>query len=138
MSMLQVMHFESDLLNAEAKGEFSLEEAKERFLELLGAVVQYRAKKVLIDGRMLKGNPEDIERFFYGEFAATETLRLVKEQAIAPRFAYVIKEPLRDAGRFGETVAVNRGMIIKTFDTVEEAVEWLTLPSTKKRNADNG
>jgi hypothetical protein len=125
MSLEQDMHFESGLLNVDARGEFSLEEAKRVFLEMLAAVARYQAEKILLDGRKVKGKPEDLERFFYGEFAARETLRLVKEHRIVPRFAYVIHVPLRDPRRFGETVAVNRGMNVKIFETSEDALEWL-------------
>ena len=125
MGILEQMQFDSGLLHVVVTGEFSLEEAKRNFLEVVGAVVQYRAAKVLFDGRMLKGNPEAMERFYYGEFAANETMRLVKKHGLFPRFACVIHEPLRDPRRFGETVAVNRGMNIKVFETPEEAFEWL-------------
>src|SRR4030095_240342 len=128
MSMQQKMHFQSELLNVDARGEFSLEDAKQAFLEMLGAVVQYRAEKILLDGRNVMGRPGDMERFYYGEFAARETQRIVVEHKIVPRFAYVIHEPLRDKTRLGETVAVNRGMIIKVFETPEHAIEWLTNP----------
>ena len=90
MSIRQEIHFESGLLNVHARGEFSLEEAKRAFLEMLGAAAQYKAKTVLFDGRKLKGKPEVWERFFYGKFAATETRRLLKEHRIFPQFAYVI------------------------------------------------
>ena len=96
-----------------------------RFLELHGSVVQYKAEKILLDGRNVNGNPRDIERFYYGEFAARETRKIVVEHKIVPRFAYVIHEPLRDPTRLGETVAVNRGMIIKVVDTPEDAIKWL-------------
>jgi hypothetical protein len=99
---------------------------------MLEAVAQYQAKKVLLDGRTVKGRPGDLERFCYSEFAANETMRLLKEHGIAPQFAYVIKEPLRDPGRFGETVAVNRGMNIKVCETPEEAFEWLEFTTAKK------
>ena len=135
MSILQEMHFESGLLNVVATGEFSMDEAKRAFLEMLGAVAQYRAEKVLFNGRTLKGKPGDLERFFYGEFAANETIRLLKEYRIAPQFAYVIKEPLRDVQRFGETVAINRGMNVKTFESQEEAFEWLKINPAKKPDA---
>jgi hypothetical protein len=128
MSIQQKMHFQSGLLNVDASGEFSLEDAKQAFLEMLGAVVQYRAEKILLDGRNVKGKPGDMERFYYGEFAARETQRIVVEHKIVPRFAYVIHEPLRDKTRLGETVAVNRGMIVKVFETPEHAIEWLTNP----------
>ena len=125
MSMQQNMHFESGLLSVDASGEFSLADAKRAFLELLEAIAQYQAAKILFDGRNVKGKPGDMERFYYGEFAATETHRIVVEHNIHPRFAYVIHEPLRDPARFGETVAVNRGMILKVFETLQDATEWL-------------
>lgn len=134
MAIRQEMHFESGVLNVKASGEFSLEEAKRTFLEMLQAVVQYQAAKVLFDGRNLKGEPAHIERFYYGYFAATESIHLMTQYGMcqAPQFAYVIKEPLRDPGRYGETVAVNRGMNVKTFETVEEALEWLEVTPPDK------
>jgi stage II sporulation SpoAA-like protein len=126
MSIQQNMHFQSGLLSVDASGEFSLEDAKQAFLELLKAIAHYQAEKILLDGRNMKGKPGDLERFYYGEFAARETHKLVVEHKIVPRFAYVIHEPLRDPTRLGETVAVNRGMNVKTFETAEDAIEWLT------------
>jgi hypothetical protein len=97
-------------------------------MQLVGAVVRYKAENILLDGRNVKGNPRDMERFYYGEFVATETHRIVVAHKIVPRFAYVLHEPLRDPARLGETVAVNRGMIVKVFETPEDAIEWLTNP----------
>ena len=125
MSLQQKMHFESGLLSLDASGDFSLEDAKLAFLEMLGAVVQYKAEKILLDGRNVNGSPRDIERFYYGEFAARETRKIVVEHKIVPRFAYVLHEPLRDPARLGETVAMNRGMVIKVFENPEDATEWL-------------
>ena len=135
MSIRQEMHFESGVLKVDARGEFSLEEAKQAFLDMLAAVAQYHAEKVLFDGRNLKGKPEHIERFYYGYFAAIETMKLIAEYPMrrAPRFAYLI-----NARRYGETVAVNLGMTVKTFETPEEALEWLEhTPPNKKRDADD-
>ena len=140
MSIQQKMHFQSGLLNIDARGEFSLEDAKQAFLEMLAAVAQYQAETVLFDGRNLKGKPEHIERFYYGYFAAIETVKLMAKYPMrrAPRFAYLINEPLRDPRRYGETVAVNLGMTVKTFETPEEALEWLEhTPPNKKRDADD-
>ena len=129
MNIRQQMRFESGFLKIEASGEFSLEEAKRTFLEMLGVVAQCQAEKVVFDGRNVNGKPRDFERFLYGEFAAQETMRLLHEHGIAPRFAYVILEPLRDPARYGENVAVNRGMKVKVFGTLEEAFKWLELPT---------
>jgi hypothetical protein len=135
MGIRQTMHFESGILRIDAIGEFSLEEAKRAFLDMLGAVVQYHAKKVLLDGRALKGNPEEIERFYYGEYAAEQTIKLLKEHGFVPGFAYVMNEPLRDPRRFGENVAVNRGTHLKVFASPEEALAWLALIPADKPDA---
>ena len=134
MSMRQEMQFESGVLKVDASGEFSLEEAKRLFLEMLEAVARYQAEKILLDGRNVKGDPARIERFFYGYFAATESISLIAKSRLrqAPQFAYVLHEPLRDPGRYGEKVAVNRGMNIKVFETLEEAVEWLRATTGNK------
>ena len=122
------IHFESGLLSIDATGEYtSLDEVKQLFLETLEAVAQHQAENVLFDGRTLKGKPQEFERFLYGEFAAKETMRLVNEQGFVPRFAYVIHEPLRDPRKFGETVAVNRGMNVKVFENLKDAFAWLGL-----------
>ena len=138
MGWQQEIHFVSGLLTVDARGEFSLEEAKQAFLKMLAAVVQYQAEKILFDGRNLKGKPEHIERFYYGYFAAIETIKLMAQYPMrrAPRFADLINEPLRDPRRYGETVAVNLGMTVKTFASPEEAFEWLDLtPPNKKPDA---
>ena len=111
-------------------GEFVLADARGKFLRLLDGVDQNNATKVLFDGRAVKGDPEMIERFWYGEFVAEAVNRYMIEGAVrrAPQFAYVLHEPVLDAKRFGETVAVNRGMWVKAFDNLEEAREWLRLP----------
>ena len=125
MSMSLQMNAESDLLNVVVTGEFSLEEAKRTFLQMLEAIVLHKSKKVLLDGREVMGNPETMERFYYGQFAAQKVVAGKRGVPVATRFAYVLREPLRDPRRFGETVAVNRGMNVKTFHNPEEAFQWL-------------
>lgn len=116
----------SGFLKVVATGDFSLEEAKRTFLQMLEAVVLHKGKKVLFDGRKLMGNPETMERFYYGQFAAQSVVEFA-EKGVSPAtpFAYVLGEPVLDPARFGETVAVNRGMTVKAFDNPEEALQWL-------------
>ncbi len=133
MGMQWKAQFAAGLLEVKVDGEFSLDEAKQSFLQTLDSVGRHGAMKVLIDGRHVKGEPEVMERFFYGEFAAAETARMTSKYNMsrAPRFAYVLEEPMLDPRRFGENVASNRGMIIKAFDNREEALEWLQVDSGK-------
>ena len=131
--MHQEMRPDSDLLRVSATGEFSLEEAKRAFLEMMEAVALHKTKRVLLDGRTVTGNPQTIERFYYGEFAA-QTLAQYRERGVSPAtaFAYVLREPVLDPEKFGETVAVNRGMHIRVFDNLEDALKWLAIPSARK------
>lgn len=131
MSLLQEIQFKAGLITVQVRGQFSLKEAKRTFLEILEAVAKYKAEEVLIDGRNVKGKPYLIDRFYYGEFAANETVRLVIEIGIVPRFAYVLHEPLRDPHKFGELVARDRGMRVTVVETLEEAFAWLEVRSPK-------
>src|SRR5215831_16711056 len=134
MSLQQDIRPDSGILRVLATGEFSLEEAQRTFLEMMEAVALHKTEQVLIDGRTIKGNPRTMERFYYGEFAAT-TVADYRERGMSPatRFAYVLKEPVLDPDRFGETVAVNRWMRLRVFDNLEEALEWLAPDSAGKR-----
>ena len=120
-------------------GDFSLQEAKRIFLEMLEAVARHQVKKILFDGRRLTGDPETIERFYYGKFAADAVLQF-KDRGVSPaiQFAYVLKEPVLDPHRFGETVAVNRGMLVKAFDNLEDALGWLGIAPANKPGAGDG
>jgi len=129
MSMLQEIRPYGDLLRVNATGEFSLEEAKRNFLEMMEAVALHRSKQVLVDGRTITGNPKTIERFYYGEFSADAVVQhQTRTSSGSVRFAYVLREPVLDPKKFGETVAANRGMLIRVFDNLEEALEWLAIP----------
>jgi hypothetical protein len=98
---------------------------------MMEAIALNKTKRVLFDGRTITGNPQTIERFYYGEFAAF-TVAQYQDRGIAPAipFAYVLKEPVLDPDKFGETVAVNRGMRIRVFDNVEDALKWLAPPAS--------
>ena len=107
-----------------------MEEAKRNFLEMMEAVALHRSKQVLVDGRTITGNPKTIERFYYGEFVADAVAQhQTRTPSAATRFAYLLKEPVLDPQKFGETVAVNRGMLVKVFDNLEQAIHWLATPS---------
>ena len=126
MSMRQDMRHDSGLLRVRAAGQFSLEGAQRTFVEMMEAVALHKTERVLVDGRTIKGNPRIMERFYYGEFAA-QTVVQYQERGVslATKFAYVLKEPVLDPNKFGETVALNRCMRLKVFDDLEEAITWL-------------
>jgi hypothetical protein len=124
------------LLVVGAQGRFSLKEAKRTFLELLEAADRHATGKVLFDGRQLTGNPAMMERFYYGAFAAETVLTFARRHPFsAMQFAYVLKEPVLDPARFGETVARNRGMLVRAFDDLDAAMEWLGSPPAARNDS---
>jgi hypothetical protein len=116
-----------DLLRVTVTGEFSLENSKRNFLETLQVLREYRLPKVLFDGSKLTGEPTTMDRFHYGEFIASEFNKFVIAEGFVPRFAYVIAPPVIDPQRFGENVAVNRGMNARIFDNFSDAYQWLEI-----------
>src|SRR5262249_22995680 len=104
------LRLEHGILNAVVIGKFDLAGAENEFDEKLYEAVRTGTSKGLIDGEQMTGNPGDFERFLYGEFVAKRTLEVMKEYDTTLRLAYVLHEPLRDPERFGENVAVNRGL----------------------------
>jgi len=123
---------ERHLLRATLSGEFSLPEAEATFQEILKALVKDGLRKVLIDGRQVIGTPDPLERFYYGKYVADAVSQTINRTRIkVPSFAYVMLEPVLDPKRFGETVAVNRGMRIKAFDDMKQAEWWLGIPSSE-------
>jgi hypothetical protein len=133
------MSAESGCLRVEATGEFSLAAAKRSFVKVLGALERHKVGKVLFDGRGLKGNPGSIERFYYGAFAARgATEYALRNRCASPEFAYVLQVPVLDPNRFGEVVAVNRGMRVKTFDDLQDACRWLGLASANPPDPGDG
>jgi len=130
MGMVLQIDVKPDCLYATAKGEFSLQEAELSFLEILDAIAQHKREKVLFDGRGVWGELTTMQRFYYGEFVAEAVAAFAQRgRRRAPMFAYVLKEPVLDPQRFGESVATNRGMKVKAFDNMEDALGWLGLGS---------
>ena len=121
---------DSNLLLVVTTGEFSLAEAERTFQQILDAIVEHQSEKVLFDGRTVAGDPTFIERFYYGEFAAESVINIIKflKHGKNPRFAYVLDPEVIDSNRLGETVARNRGMNVRVFETTEEASKWLHEP----------
>src|SRR4030095_15183355 len=126
MSMILKTSVEADLLRVVATGQFALEEAQEDFLKILAAVGAHNVKKVLLDGLQVVGDPSTMDRFLYAEFAAASLGKFADRGVCrGTQFAYVLKEPMLDPGRFGETIAVNRGMFVRIFDNLRDAIAWL-------------
>ena len=115
-----------DTLHATLAGAFNLAEAQGTFLRILDTVEDNDVAKVLVDGRAVTGQLTATDRFDYGNFVANAVVESSARRARqAPKFAYVLLEPIIDKQRLGEIVAINRGMNVGTFDNLEDALKWL-------------
>jgi hypothetical protein len=108
-------------LLCKASGEFNFEDACSMIQEVLAESGQRGATKVLVDCLQMGGSPTMVERYTLSEFLAREIVELKG----FPRLAFLGKEPLVDPNRFGELVATNRGVRMKTVEQMEDALNWL-------------
>lgn len=104
-------------------GPYSLTGAKRVFQTAVEVASESDRSRVLIDAFGITGHIPTLDRFqiavFLTECTATQSLVRLS------RIAVVGDEPLIDPDRFGETVAVNRGINAKAMKSLDEGVEWL-------------
>lgn len=109
---------ENDILVVAVKGPYSPPEERLGFFANVATEARrVGVTKVMIDARESTGDLRTMDRFQYGELAATY-LRPFK-------LAFVIRADLLEPARFGETVAVNRGGNVRVFGDANEARAWL-------------
>lgn len=116
----------SNLLRVEVTGDFSRSDALETIDPTLEVLIQHSLKKVLVDIRQVKGNPSTMDRYAFSVSLAEKLNKACRVGADPrTRFGFVGNEPMVEKGRFGETVAVNRGLNLKVMENMDEALQWL-------------
>ena len=114
------------VLKAVLAGEFSLAEAKRVSAEAIMAASDRKIPRVLFDARAVTGTLSHLERFQYGSYVADFSAKAALSAGQSPaRFAFLATEPLMDPSRFGESVAVSKGMSVRVFDRLDLALAWL-------------
>jgi hypothetical protein len=94
--------------------------------QVLGACEKYRPSKMLIDTLQVEGEMSTMDRYNLATLSAKKYLEAKLAGKIPGcRFAFVGSNPLVDPKRFGETVAVNRGINLRVFTEMKEALAWL-------------
>ena len=124
-----------DFLFVEVAGEFSLDEATRIFGSVIDLVEANNTQNVLFDGREIIGDPTAVERYYYAAFASDSVMLLELHGWLLapPRFAYVLKEPTLDPLRLGQTIAKKRGLNVKAFENVKDAMRWLRIEPEELR-----
>ena len=115
-------------LRATAQGRFILAHANRAFFNMLDIAEDERARRILLDGRAITGTPRALERYLYGKLAAEASRRMTNRTGEELKFAYVLTPPVLDPRRLGELTSRKRGMNVRTFERVDDAVAWLVGP----------
>ncbi|HEX4959155.1 MAG TPA: STAS/SEC14 domain-containing protein [Lacibacter sp.] len=106
-----------------ASGTYSLERAIHLCKLSIDTCLLYNKKKILVDITKVTGNVPFFDRFQYAE--ALAQYKSKHALTAVSKIALFGNEPLIDKNRFGETVAVNRGVNIKVFTELNDALAWL-------------
>ena len=130
MSMDVKIQQEEGFLNVRVTGRFSLAEANKGLIQMFEAVARHRAARVLVDCSDLQGSITTMQNFDHATFAA-EMINEYSHRGVsmATRFAYITVGAFSDPDKFAETVAVNRGLDVRTFDNADDALRWLEIDS---------
>ncbi len=113
----------NDFITLIASGNYTLERAINLCKLSIDTCVIYNKQKIIVDICKVTGNVPFFERYQYAE--ALAQYKVKHALAISSKIALLGREPLIDKNRFGETVAVNRGVNIKVFTEIDKALAWL-------------
>ena len=93
---------------------------------ILETCAKHEVTKVLIDFRRVIGQITDIERFHYAEVSTDKYHKQLEAGLVKKcRFVWVGKPPQLDPKKFGESVALNRGLIVRVTPDMEHAFVFL-------------
>ena len=121
--MAMDLHFEMrrEYLYVQVTGAFvHVDEVLKALVKVQETADSHAATKILIDCLQLKGTPNTSDYYTFGVFAAEERAKHAERIS-----AFVGTPPTFDKRHFGELVATNRGATMKSFDRIEDALEWL-------------
>ena len=114
---------EKDILLVNADGSYSLDKAKNLFKKSIDSALLHNKAKIVIDVTNVTGDIPFLDRFDFSAFLANYTHEHAMDKV--ERIAVTGHEPIVHNERFGELVAVNRGLNLKVFTSMKEAVIWL-------------
>ncbi len=126
MAFTLKMDPKTNYLHAMMEGEYEFAAAIHCIDLILDACEENKIFRVLLDIREVKGHIQPIDRFHFAESFSVKYFERVKKRSISHcRFSMVGKEPVLDPHRFGETVAINRGLTVNASTDLREALDWL-------------
>ena len=126
MALTVKTELRKEYLYALVEGVFDFSSSIQTTHLILEACARHQAVKVLIDYRTATGNMTDPERLQYAEISVGKYRELLTVGTIKScRFVWLGKVPLVDPKRLGEAVALNRGMMLRVTQVLDEAFVFL-------------
>lgn len=124
-----MLHLETEprrgYLYVTATGELDVAGAEAALAEMFGSAARAHQPRILLDCSRVGGNWGPDERYTIGSFIATEMERRASQFPERPRLAIYAVAPLMDPNRYTQTVATNRGALVRSSDSLQELLSWL-------------
>ena len=112
-------------LSVTLSGHFSLSDVKIMYTDALESLLDNKFSKLFFNAYKVKGKVTTIDRYYFGEFAAFESLEYMRKGLLKIAVSIYGREPIIDPERFGEIVARNRGLNLKVTTSKNEALQFL-------------
>ena len=106
-------------------GQLEVAKAEGALAEVFGIAARTRQPRILLDCSRLAGTWGPDERYTVGSFIAAELERRESQFPERPRLAIYAVAPLMDPNRYTQTVATNRGALVRSSDSLQELISWL-------------
>ena len=107
----------ADYLAFELSGEFNEQDTARLLRAIVLVCADEGPKKVLMDVRAVTGPPPNIHSYSMAKVASELLTKWVRLALLCT------KDQI--AGTFFETIAFNRGVVVKAFDEPQSAIQWL-------------
>jgi hypothetical protein len=125
--MQSISRVVQNVLVVEVTGQIDTREAVAFGRAVLQEHARLGTTGILIDARKVQGELAPLDRYQLGVEAAALQHEFQPSDAMPPRIAIVATPPLFDSRRLLETVALNRGAILHSFQSLDEAARWMHL-----------
>ncbi len=107
------------------EGEFDHPSVQSMYRAVLQAAAARPEPRILLDSTRMRGSLTTEDRMHLGMFMAEEQTRQAALFRQMPQVAILAVAPVMDPGRFTQTVASNRGVRVRTSDSLQELLAWL-------------
>lgn len=106
-------------------GELGVAAAEATLAEIFDIAARAHQPRILLDCSRVAGQWGPDERYTVGSFIAAEMERRSSQFPERPRLAIYAVAPLMDPNRYTQTVATNRGALVRSSDSLQELLSWL-------------